>query len=122
MPEEKIKEFKTTTNSWVHRFPHLISSNEQLKFYEDLLNDYKEKTYKEDNISHFGCRLLYCHDSANHAKFIEMEKLLLDIRLRRRYDPKNKTSRYNQMNLLKNMLASYLGRNPEELNVPQEDW
>ena len=86
MPEEKVdKDFKNNTASWISKFPHLITSKEQSDYYEDLLNSFKGKTYREDIISHFGCRLLYCHDSANHSKFIEMEKLLFRIRLHRRF-------------------------------------
>jgi len=108
MPTEKIDLFKKTKDSWIDKYPHLCTTDEQREYYEDLLNDFKEKTYKEDIISHFGCRLLYCHDGANHSKFVEMERLLFNIRLRRRYSSDSKNSRLSQMVLLKRILGHYL--------------
>lgn len=110
MPREKIEEeFKKSSALWIEKLPHLITTDEEESYYTDLLNGIKTKTYREDIISHFGCRLLYCHDSANHAKFVEMERLLFSIRMKRSYDAKASShTKIRLMNLLKRMLAYFL--------------
>lgn len=65
--------------------------------------------------------MLYCHDSSNHSKFIEMEKLVLSIRLQRA-NASDQTSKVRQMSLLKDLMAYFLQRKSEDLNVPAEDW
>lgn len=74
-----------------------------------MLNQKHKDTYKEDNISHFICRLLYCHDSSNHQKFIEMEREILRIKLLRQ---KSKGEGEGLMNLLKNILSVFLAKTP----------
>ena len=73
------------------------------------------ETLAQDVTSHFIARMLYCHDSGNHAKFIELEKQILDLRLKRA-----KTVRI--LDLLKQLLGWLLGKKVEEFNVPPEDW
>lgn len=83
MASDKIAGLKCG-QSWIEKYPHLVTNNEEKKFYGDFLNDKKSDTMREDIISHFICRMLYCQDTLNHAKFIEMEKQILSIRLFRK--------------------------------------
>jgi hypothetical protein len=57
--------------------------------------------------------MLYCHDNANHAKFIEMEKTILSIRLNRRLA----SGRKKQMELLKRILSCFLDKPVRDFDV-----
>lgn len=119
--EEQILALRNN-QSWVDKYPQLTTTKEEKEFYLDLLSEYKgERTRREDLVSHFVCRMLYCHDTANHAKFVEMEKLVLRIKLERRLtnDPK---VRLRQMDLLKRLLAFFLERRVEDFHVSTQDW
>jgi DNA primase large subunit len=108
--------------SWIDKYPQLTATREEREFYIDLLSELKDaRTRREDLISHFVCRMLYCHDTSNHAKFVEMEKLILTIKLERRLTADLK-SRVRHMELLKRLLAFFLERKPEDFHVPVEDW
>ena len=63
--------------------------------------------------------MLYCYDSVNHAKFIEMERQILAIRLGRMHS-KEERLRVKFMGLLKRMLSFFLGRGAEEFQVELE--
>ncbi len=114
MSTEKITALKGN-NSWIDKYPNLTPTIEEREFYEDFLNNKKKDTYRQDIISHFICRMLYCQDSNNHSKFIEMEREILRIRLLRKKAP-------TMMNLLKNILGVILDKKSEDFNVPEEDW
>lgn len=58
-------------------------------------------------ISHFICRILYCYDNANHAKFIEMEKSIFKIKLEKSLT-KDLKYRKRQMDILKKILSFFL--------------
>ena len=88
----------------------------------DLLSEFKkERTQREDLISHFICRMLYCYDNANHSKFVEMEKLIIRIKLERRLTSDIK-SRVRHMELLKRILAFFMEVKVDQLYVSEEDW
>lgn len=84
--EEQIAALRLN-QGWIDKYPQLTATKEEREFYLDVLNEFKEKTGRtrmEDMVSHFVCRMLYCHDTTNHSKFVEMEKLVLRIKLERR--------------------------------------
>ena len=60
--------------------------------------------------------MLYCYDSVNHSKFIEMERQLLSIRLHRRC-AKDENSKIRHMSLLKNILSHYLNVEAKSFDV-----
>ena len=72
-------------------------------------------------ISHFICRMLYCYDSNNHSKYIEMEKLILRIKLKKKVT-KDVMSRISQMEVLKRLLAFFLEKKSEDFDVSTTDW
>jgi len=88
MLPEKIAELKKGS-SWIEKYPNLIANNEEREFYTYFLNSKKDEILKKDLISHFVCRMLYCYDSVNHSKFIDMERQLLAIKLHRLCNKKN---------------------------------
>ena len=76
---------------------------------------------KQDIISHFTCRMLYCKEPANHQKFVEMERQILSTKLYQQNGIDHyKKQRY--MSLLKKLVSFFLRRKVEELHVPAEDW
>lgn len=81
--EEELKSLSVLTLREI--FPKLASTQEEDTFYSNLLEPFKfkENIFRQDNISHFICRMLYCHDSNNHLKFVEMEKTILAVKLQR---------------------------------------
>jgi hypothetical protein len=119
--EEQILALRSN-QSWLDKYPQLTATKEEREFYLDLLSEFKgDRTRREDLVSHFVCRMLYCHDTANHAKFVEMEKLVLRIKLERRLTGEVK-ARLRQMDLLKRMLAFFLERRLEDFHVSAHDW
>lgn len=111
-----------SNQSWIDKYPQLTATNEERQYYLDLLSEFKPQTSRrQDLLSHFVARMLYCHDPANHSKFIDMEKLLLKIKLERRLTT-DLSGRLRQMNLLKNLLAFFLKVNPEDFAVSTNDW
>jgi hypothetical protein len=106
---EKITELKKSNANWLEKFQQLVSTREEHEFYSDFLNECRtsKTSSREDIISHFICRMLYSTDSANHAKFIDMEKQILSIRLNRRLST-NTNTRVRLMEILKRLLAFFL--------------
>ena len=72
MPSEKVKELRKQI--WIESYPSLVTNDEEKKFYSDLFMPKKGNILKQDIISHFTCRMLYCKEASNHQKFIEMER------------------------------------------------
>lgn len=75
----------------------------------------------EDMVSHFTCRMLYCYETANHAKFVDMEKLVLRIKLERRLTGEVK-EKYRLMDTLKQLVAYFLDRKVDDFHVSAQDW
>jgi hypothetical protein len=68
--EEQISALKANLG-WIDKYPQLTSTKEEREFYIDLLSEFKsDRTRREDLVSHFVCRMLYCYDTSNHAKFV----------------------------------------------------
>ena len=84
-----------------------------------MKDDKSGKTTREDIISHFICRMLYCYESSNHFKFVEMEKSILKIKLQR---AKHLQARERFMYVLKEMLASFLKEKSSAFEVSEEEW
>jgi hypothetical protein len=121
--EEQIAALRVN-QSWIDKYPQLTATKEEREFYLDILNEIKEKTGRtrmEDMVSHFVCRMLYCHDTTNHCKFLEMEKLVLRIKLERRLTGEIK-ARLRLMDLLKRLLAFFLECSVEDFHVSALDW
>lgn len=119
--EEQITALESN-QSWIDKYPQLVSTKEEKAFYLDLLSQFKnETTLRQDMISHFICRMLYCYDSNNHSRYIEMEKLILRIKLKRKVT-NDVMSRVRQMEVLKRLLAFFLEKKPEDFDVGTIDW
>lgn len=79
---------KRTLEKYTTQFPQLAISEERKHFYNFLdnptgsLENYQD-ALRNDNISHFVCRMLYCQEEATHQTFIEVERRILEGRLRK---------------------------------------
>lgn len=66
--------------------------------------------------------MLYCYDSINHQKFIDMEREMLSIKLHRMIEKSSDGSKVYGMKLLKQLLGFFLKKNAEEFNVDTKVW
>lgn len=83
------RDVKRNLEKYTTQFPQLAISDQRKQFYDFLYKptELSDKNFKDDfrndNISHFVCRMLYCQEENNHQSFIEMERRILEGRLRR---------------------------------------
>ena len=66
--------------------------------------------------------MLYCHDNTHHPKFLEMEKMVLKLRLMRRLVKNDKGSRIKLMKLVKELLGVLTDTPSQKFSISASDW
>lgn len=111
------RDTKRITKNFVEQFPNLTYSDDRVKFYGFVFRptDFRKERQREeereyrqdhrnDNISHFICRMLYCQEEATQGTFVEMEKRILEDRLRRILNNSEHQDRRHLMSMMKIIL------------------
>ena len=112
---------KKIFENYCTRFKNLSVSEERKNFY-NFLHTPSGESSRNDNISHFICRMLYCQEETTHQTFVALEKRILEERLLRMFFDKSQTQRADVMSLMKKMLAIFKGKEFGCYDITQDQW